>query len=69
MRGRNEEGRRKRRKVYGAGKYLFAEEKKMEKEILGHGRQRTEKETEENIMEKEKLLRTKRRKEGTSKAL
>ena len=41
----------------------------MEKEIFGHGRQRTEKETEENIMEKEKLLRTKRRKEGTSKAL
>ena len=28
----------------------------MEKEIFGHGRQRTEKETEENIMEKEKLL-------------
>ena len=43
--------------------------RKWRRKIFGHGRQRTEKETEENIMEKEKLLRTKRRKEGTSKAL
>ena len=62
-------GEGKGEKYHGAGKYLFAEEKKMEKEIFGHGRQRTEKETEENIMEKEKLLRTKGRKEGTPKAL
>ena len=53
-------GGRKGEKYHGAGKYLFAEEKKMGKEIFGHGRQRTEKETEENIMEKEKLLRTDR---------
>ena len=66
-------GEGKGEKYHGAGKYLFAEEREMEKEIFGYGRQRTEKETEENIMEKEKLLRTDRwtkgKKEGKSKAL
>ena len=56
-----EKRRRKRRKIFGEGKYMVCKGKEKRKrkrrKILGQGRRRRlQKEKEENISEREKLL-------------